>query len=589
MRSLEIVIRTIAVVAIIVFVSSCASKEAKRIMDTADAVMWTRPDSALAALESIDTLGLKVKAQRARYSLLYTMALARNHRDIPDLRIIKPAASYYERHGSNDDRMKMYFYLGTAQYDTGDPESAIASYLRAKEYSFHSDNLVFKGIISSSISDVYLWNNNNSESILYCMEACDYFAQAKDSFRLWNTTGLLANRYSNIRGWAKADSLYSIFFSQPIRDTSIYARQLLNLAWNNIFKPGSDPHESIDLFRKATGEFGGTPSLNDYCVYAYASEIKGDHDAANDIIRQLENVDSSSTILKIWKYRISKHRADYKTALTYLEQSLNDQNSEVLETVGQSVALAQSDYYESKSLLLDKDRRLQRQMKWMVVLFAVMMVASGLGLYSKRRKGWLIQMEEMSSINDEVSQRLNESLLCEAEHLRSIHSLRSANELAEKNIQSLSEKLSSAAEKEQVLMGLRAKYVQANKRRYAQLNVLCRQYLESPNASRNGKDKIYAEVKKILAILDEPNQKELESMLDDNLDGIMTKLRAAIPDTTEKDFRFISFLILGFDTKTIARMMDYNVNTVYTKRYNIKEKIARLDDENKTLFSELIS
>lgn len=589
MRSLEIVIRTIAVVAIIVFVSSCASKEAKRIMDTADAVMWTRPDSALAALESIDTLGLKVKAQRARYSLLYTMALARNHRDIPDLRIIKPAASYYERHGSNDDRMKMYFYLGTAQYDTGDPESAIASYLRAKEYSFHSDNLVFKGIISSSISDVYLWNNNNSESILYCMEACDYFAQAKDSFRLWNTTGLLANRYSNIRGWAKADSLYSIFFSQPIRDTSIYARQLLNLAWNNIFKPGSDPHESIDLFRKATGEFGGTPSLSDYCVYAYASEIIGDYDTANDLIRQLENVDSSSTILKIWKYRIFKRRGDYKDALVCLEQSIDDRDSEVLETVGQSVALAQSDYYESKSLLLDKDRRLQRQMKWMIFLIALLVVASGLGIYSKRKKMWQRQVEEMSFINDEVKQRLNESLLCEAEHLRSIDSLKSANELADRNIRTLSEKLSSAAEKEQVLMGLRAKYVQANKRRYAQLNVLCRQYLESPNASRNGKDKIYAEVKKILAILDEPNQKELESMLDDNLDGIMTKLRAAIPDTTEKDFRFISFLILGFDTKTIARMMDYNVNTVYTKRYNIKEKIARLDDENKTLFSELIS
>ena len=151
------------------------------------------------------------------------------------------------------------------------------------------------------------------------------------------------------------------------------------------------------------------------------------------------------------------------------------------------------------------------------------------------------------------------------------------------------EKLSSAVEKEQVLMGLRSKYVQANKRQYAQLNVLCRQYLESSNSSKGGKDKIYTEVKKILAILDEPNQKDLESMLDDNLDGIMTKLRAAIPDATEKDFRFISFLILGFDTKTIARMMGYNVNTVYTKRYNIKEMIARLDDENKALFSELIS
>ena len=589
MRSLEIVIRTIAVVAIIVFVSSCASKEAKRIMDTADAVMWTRPDSALAVLESIDTLSLKTKAQRARYSLLYTMALDRNHRDIPDLRIIKPAASYYERHGSNDDRMKMYFYLGVAQYDTGDPEAAITSYLRAKEYSSRSDNLVFRGIISSSISDVYLWNNNNSESILYCKEACDYFVQAKDSFRLWNTTGLLANRYSNIRDWAKADSLYSIFFSQPIRDTSIYARQLLNLAWNNIFKPGSDPHESIDLFRKATGEFGGTPSLSDYCVYAYASEIIGDYDTANDLIRQLENVDSSSTILKIWKYRIFKRRGDYKDALVCLEQSIDDRDSEVLETVGQSVALAQSDYYESKSLLLDKDRRLQRQMKWMIFLIALLVVASGLGIYSKRKKMWQRQVEEMSFINDEVKQRLNESLLCEAEHLRSIDSLKSANELAERNIRTLSEKLSDAAEKEQMLMVLRAKYVQANKRQYTHMNALCRRYLESSKTSRSGKDEIYAEVKEILAILDEPNQKELESMLDDNLDGIMSKLRAAIPDTTEKDFRFISFLVLGFDTKTISRMMDYNVNTVYTKRYIIKEKISKLDGENKALFSEFIS
>ena len=589
MKPFYVILNFIAIAIAATVASSCGNSEAGRVMDSTEDVMWTRPDSALAALESIDTLSLKTKAQRARYSLLYTMALARNHRDIPDLRIIKPAAGYYDRHGSNDDKMKMYFYLGTAQYDAGDPESAIASYIRSKEYSSHSDNLVFKGIISSSISDVYLWNNNNTESISYCKEACDYFAQAKDSFRLWNTTGLLANRYSNIRDWTKADSLYSIFFSQPVRDTSIYSGQLLNLAWNNIFKPGSDPHESIDLFRKATGEYGVIPSISDYGVYAYASDVIGDHDTANDIIRQLDKVDSSSTILKIWKYRILKRRGDYKEALVYLEQSIDDRDSEVLETVGQSVALAQSDYYENKSLLLDKDRRIQRQMKWLIFLIALLVVASGLGIYSKRKKLWQRQMEEMSFINDEVNQRLNEILLSEKEHLHAIDSLKSANELAEKNIQTLSEKLSDAAEKERMLMVLRAKYVQANKRQYAQMNDLCRQYLEFPKTSQSGKDEIYAKVKKILAILDEPNEKELESMLDDNLDGIMTKLRAAIPDTTEKDFRFISFLILGFDTKTIARMMDYNVNTVYTKRYNIKEKIARLDDENKTLFSELIS
>ena len=571
------------------FVMSCGNKEAARIMNSAENVMWTRPDSALATLESIDTLALKTKAQRARYSLLYTMALDRNHLTIPNLRVIKLAASYYESHGSNDDKMKMYFYLGTAQFDTGDPESAIASYIRAKEYSSHSDNLVFKGIISSSISDVYLWNNNNSEGISYCKDACGYFAQAKDSFRLWNATGSLANLYSNIQDWIKADSLYSDFFSQPIRDTSIYAMQLLNLAWNNIFKPGSDPQKSIDLFRKATEEYGITPSLSDYCVYAYASEITGNHGTANDMIRQLENVDSSSTVLKIWKYRIYKHRGDYKDALVCLEQSIDDRDSEIWKTVGQSVALAQSDYYEDKSLLLDRDRKIQRQMKWIITLICLMIIAFVLGIHSKRRNELQRQLEEMSFLKDEVDQRLNESLLCEAEHQRSIDSLRSANELAEKNIQTLSEKLSSAAEKEQVLMGLRAKYVEANKRQYAQLNVLCRQYLESSNSSKGGNDKIYAEVKKILAILDEPNQRELESMLDDNLDGIMTKLRTEMPNTAEKDFRFITFLILGFDTKTIARMMGYNVSSVYTKRHNIKERIAKLESKHQTLFSEFIS
>ena len=147
-------IKIIAAVAVAVLSSSCADREAGRIMDTAENVMWTKPDSALAALESIDTLTLKTKVQRARYSLLYTMALDRNHLSIKNIDFIRPAATYYERHGSYDDKMKMYFYLGTAQYDNGDLESAIASYLRAKEYSSKSENLVFKGIISYNVPQI---------------------------------------------------------------------------------------------------------------------------------------------------------------------------------------------------------------------------------------------------------------------------------------------------------------------------------------------------------------------------------------------------------------------------------------------------
>lgn len=162
------------------------------------------------------------------------------------------------------------------------------------------------------------------------------------------------------------------------------------------------------------------------------------------------------------------------------------------------------------------------------------------------------------------------------------------NELAKKEIETLSGRL-SAAGKESMIVNLRSRYVEANKRQYRQLNELCQKYLEAGMSSRGGKDKIYAEVKRILAILDEPNQKDLESMLDDNLEGIMTKLRAVMPDVAEKDFRFITFLILGFDTKTIARMMGYNVSTVYTKRYKFKDRISKLDCEDRDFFMEFIS
>ena len=578
----------IGILLCVLTLSSCASKDVTQALSRADELMWTKPDSALAVLESVDTLDLKTRAQRAEFSLLYTMAFDRNHLTIPNLHIIEPAVRYYERHGSKDTKMKMYFYLGVAQYDTGDLESAIVSYIRAKEYSLYSDNLMFKGLISFVISDVFFSDKNYPESISYCKEACDYFAQAKDSLRLWSTTGCLASYYLNAEDWTKADSLYSVFFSQPILDTAIYSRQLFNLAWSNIFRPDFNSQESVDLFEKSISKYNGKPSVNDYCVYAYASEMLGNTEVADDIVGQLERAGADSVVLDTWRYRIFKHKGNYKDALALLEQTVRAQDSEILKTIDQSVALAQSDYYESKSLLLDKDRRIQSQSKWIVLLLCLLLVVSFVIIHSILKRKWQFQIEEMSSINEAVGNRLKDAILCSEERQQSINVLVSENELAKRKIENLSDKL-YVAQSEQMIVNLRNKYIQAYKGQYHQLNDLCHKYWEASRLSKGGKDKIYAEVKKIVAVLDEQNQKQLEAMIDDSLDGMMSKLRLAMPGTNEKDFRFIALIILGFDTKTIARIMKYNVGTVYTKRSNIKEKLQKIECEEKELVLALIS
>lgn len=74
-----------------------------------------------------------------------------------------------------------------------------------------------------------------------------------------------------------------------------------------------------------------------------------------------------------------------------------------------------------------------------------------------------------------------------------------------------------------------------------------------------------------------------------HLDGIMRKLRTALPDLTDKDFRFISLMILGFDAKTVARVMGYTVTTVYSRRYVLKNRMQNLEVEDKDLVSAFMS
>ena len=48
-------------------------------------------------------------------------------------------------------------------------------------------------------------------------------------------------------------------------------------------------------------------------------------------------------------------------------------------------------------------------------------------------------------------------------------------------------------------------------------------------------------------------------------------------------------LFVGFDARTIARMMDYSVNFVYKKRSNLKEKLLSLEIDDKEIILALMA
>ena len=114
-------------------VLSCQDQN-KRLLDRADELIYTLPDSSLALLRSVDTAGMDDDATRAYYALLWTQTAYRTGRfDLANDSLAIAALTYYKRHrGDNERLVRAMIYLGL-HYEVNDlPEQAMALYKEAE-------------------------------------------------------------------------------------------------------------------------------------------------------------------------------------------------------------------------------------------------------------------------------------------------------------------------------------------------------------------------------------------------------------------------------------------------------------------------
>ena len=127
------------------------------------------------------------------------------------------------------------------------------------------------------------------------------------------------------------------------------------------------------------------------------------------------------------------------------------------------------------------------------------------------------------------------------------------------------------------------------KNQFHLLNELCAAYW-SP-IKKDKKDYIYEQVTEMLQILDTDveHQGKFESEINSSVDNIMVKLREDMPNHNETDYRFIEYIIAGFDAKTIASIMGYSADSIYTKKNRIKREISKIQSPHKSLYETFIS
>lgn len=547
----------------VTLMSSCSSKELGRTLSVADDLMWTKPDSALAILRTVDTLKLRTKAHRARYSLLYTMALDRNYVDTTDARIIMPAVKYYEHHGSPDDRLKSLFYLGRMQATAEDYNKAVVTLSKALEESDNVSDKRALGFVYSEIAYSYSQTKHFTESQAYYSLAELCFSQVSEH-RF--SCMMVLNQARDCVGcmkWDKADSLFRRIIADDSFPLDYKVDAMASYGRMLTICPSSDYYQAVDMFEKslALSEERAFNDIYDECVYAYALAKIGRMKESKDVFDKLEKRGARS--VPVYMYclsQVKKMYGDYSEAYAMLWESLKDTDAQILKMQSQSSAVAQRNYYQLSNL--EKDREVLINRLWMVIIafISTILVVCVSSILYKR----YLQVDK---------ERRKLALLVDAAN-RSIAESNKSADLRLKDLEILQSDYLKLYKGQCRWMSTFAEII----------------YDSSKNSNKQGllRSAVYDKIVALLGGINSDNLKGqigFEAELNKAYDNVMKKFRTDFKDWNENDIRFFSCVVAQFDTVLVLKIFNLpSKDAVYMRRLRLKDKIRQSDSKDKNSY-----
>ncbi|MBR0084324.1 MAG: hypothetical protein IJP93_09595 [Bacteroidales bacterium] len=127
-----------------------------------------------------------------------------------------------------------------------------------------------------------------------------------------------------------------------------------------------------------------------------------------DVVGKVPSEGSNFGVVNLWRYKIFRHRKDYKGALFGLENSTVAQDSLLISLLGQSLEKAQKDYYAEKSLRLSAENRSRSLQLWLVLLASIIIISFILVCYRRIKNKWMRQLDEVESMRNDLARLTSE-------------------------------------------------------------------------------------------------------------------------------------------------------------------------------------
>ena len=150
----------------ILFFTGCYNREQISRLDEAEALLQNKPDSALTILQQLKSES--GQAEQARYALLYSEALDKNHIKVTNDSLIRQAWSHYKHHPKDLRRQcKTLYYWGRVKLRAGDKPGALRLFLKIEEKLKDTNEPYYAGLLYSQIGEVYYDQMNYSRAYHY--------------------------------------------------------------------------------------------------------------------------------------------------------------------------------------------------------------------------------------------------------------------------------------------------------------------------------------------------------------------------------------------------------------------------------------
>ena len=530
---------------------SCSNPVVRNVLDDVETYIMERPDSALMVLDSIDRTLLTTDRLKAHHALLHAMALDKNYIDVDDDSLASIAVRYYSRKGPEKYEARSLYYLGLSYFYAKDYGKAVIELTKAEKVSEKADSM-YLGFVKMLQANIYAATHNDDEALKYYREASGIYSKLSLPYyrnvAQWN----LAKTLYNVGSVAEADSILASIIALQDVDVRIKAYATADRAFFNTSQVFSDFHNAVSLYESVVRDYSNTYMTNkDYWAYAYSLSKVGRKEEAQNILTQLNNVDTSGTA-DYWMYLIEKSIGNYEDALKYLEKSTNKIDKEVTEALQQSLALSQRDYYESEFINAEFKARNRQLIAISVGVSSVLVLVLLLwatSVYVRRQRE---EKEYYLNYANEIRRQLEDA-------------------------------------KNEDYPQLKRKYLEIYKSKFEMIGSLYEEYVLY-RGKKNAEHAIYSKVSEIINafIGDNANQHQLESVLDDSLDGIVSTLRKEMPRLKDIDYSIFCYMIIGFDATTISHLLNITTNVVYIRKSRMRQHIEDVAPKHKDQFLNIL-